>query len=77
MHCYRRKAEFTHARSFSDMPKCPGKAGHVVHLAGHDAIRDHRLVIINGDVLHNDLLLAATSVTVRLPRPDKGCTCRH
>ena len=42
MHCYRGKAEFTRTRSFSDMWKCPGKAGHVVYLAGHDAIRDHR-----------------------------------
>ena len=37
----------------------------VVRLASHDAIRDHCLVGIDSDVLHNDLLLAATSVLVK------------
>ena len=33
-------------------------------LTGDNGVRDHRLVRVNGNVLHNDLLLPSTSMLI-------------
>jgi hypothetical protein len=46
------------------------------NVSGYDALGNHRPVGVDGDVLHNDLLLAATSVLIQALSQHSDCPRR-